>query len=147
MTTLYVCVFSSVQFLPIIFSFIRIGELIEYHRTLRFVQHATFIQEVPKLGISLHVRRQKLNTVRVLRRASACLSETRKTLYVRRACMPSVSLRSSQIPLIKCRSERRDRSQECPAEHVASRTDCSVKISPVGKPGKWAPEGRGLSND
>ncbi len=147
MTTLYMCVFGSLQFLPIIYSFIRIGELIEYHRMLRFVQHATFIPEVPKLGISLHVRRQNLNTARVLRRASACLSETRKAFYVCRACMPSVSLRSSQIPLIKCRSERRDRSQECPAEHVASRADCSVKISPVSMPGKWTPEGRGLSNN
>ncbi|KAL6792906.1 hypothetical protein J3E68DRAFT_428245 [Trichoderma sp. SZMC 28012] len=35
-----------------------LGELIEYHRTLRFIQCATFIPEVPKLGISLHVRRQ-----------------------------------------------------------------------------------------
>ncbi|KAL7908219.1 hypothetical protein GGI35DRAFT_56119 [Trichoderma velutinum] len=80
---------------------------------------------------STRVPRQNFTTVRLLRSASTCLLETRNTFYIRNACMPSVSLRSSQIPLIKCCSERRDKSQECPAEHVASRANRSVKKSPM----------------
>ncbi|KAL6831857.1 hypothetical protein V8C40DRAFT_263146 [Trichoderma camerunense] len=48
----------------------------------------------------LHVRRQKLNTVRVLRRASACLSEARKAFYVRRAWIGPRNVPPSTLPVV-----------------------------------------------